>query len=254
MAAVLLLLAMIASTATTVTPDNTKAADTQQSSGEAIHTAQTFHNRVFTGYVLLLILTVFGTYFVWSSGNRVQDAVQAEANARIEEAKRAAAEAEKDASEARKETAILQKQTVELRKEQIKQGHKEPLLRAQMTSVVNQLKPFPGSKIEIRYCLTVANNRNVEDDAWKVAQLLRDIVKEANWVVNPTPLRVNCFGAGLQVSVNPNASKSARRAAEALHSALRRVPLNFEKDRVQEIKSDPSADDDTVIATVLGPL
>jgi hypothetical protein len=99
MAAVLLLLAMIASTATatTVTPNSTKAASTPQSSNEAIQAAQKFHNRVFVGYVLLLAITVLGTCLVWSSGNKVQDAVQADANARISEATAKAAEANEKA-------------------------------------------------------------------------------------------------------------------------------------------------------------
>jgi hypothetical protein len=85
---VLLLLSMIASTPTTPLPaaNSTQAQSTSQASG-SIADAQRTHNRIFGVYVFLLFLTVIGTYWVWKSGNKVQDAVQAEANARIVEAK-----------------------------------------------------------------------------------------------------------------------------------------------------------------------
>jgi hypothetical protein len=90
MAVVLLWLVMMASpaTMTTVTPNATNTATTNQpSSGELIKAAQTRHNRIFGAYVLILVLTVLGTYLVWNSGNKVQEAIQADASARIEEAK-----------------------------------------------------------------------------------------------------------------------------------------------------------------------
>jgi hypothetical protein len=92
MAAVLLLLAMMAmpATATTVPPKSTNAMSTNRppgsSSEELIRASQGRHNRIFGVYVVLLALTVLGTYFVWNSGNKVQDAIQADANARIVEA------------------------------------------------------------------------------------------------------------------------------------------------------------------------
>ena len=107
MAFALLLLSMIASTptTTTVTPSITKAASTPQSSKETIQSAQKYHNRVFMGYVLLLVLTAFVTYWVWSSGNKVQDAIQVEAGARIEEAKRKTAELERETLKLRQDLA-----------------------------------------------------------------------------------------------------------------------------------------------------
>jgi hypothetical protein len=94
MAAVLLLLTMMASTATTTTTtQNTAiAAPTSQSSDDgAIKAAQSLHNRIFVGYVILLAITVLTIFLVWWSGNKAQDAIQSNASARIEEAKRAAA-------------------------------------------------------------------------------------------------------------------------------------------------------------------
>lgn len=96
MAAVLLLLAMIATPATMTmfAPKTVNAMPTNQASKtEQIRVAQVQHNWIFGAYVLILALTVIGTYLVWSSGNKVQDAIQADANARIGEANSNAASA-----------------------------------------------------------------------------------------------------------------------------------------------------------------
>ena len=89
MTAVLLLLAFMASPATTTTVTNSANAMSanQSSNADTVRAAQTRHNRIFGAYVLILVLTVLGTYLVWNSGNKVQEAIQADARARIEEAK-----------------------------------------------------------------------------------------------------------------------------------------------------------------------
>lgn len=117
MALVLLLLSMIASTPTTatVTPNSHSATSSPQASKDAIQGAQEVHNRVFTGYVLLLFLTVVGTYWVWSSGNKAQDAVQADANARILEAEAVAAKAQGEASIAKQKTQEIERDNLTLR-------------------------------------------------------------------------------------------------------------------------------------------
>ncbi len=116
MAFILLLLAMMASTATTTTaqPSNPNATSTASSSKGAIRSAQKAHNLIFAGYVLLLVLTAFGTYWVWSSGNRVQEAVQGDADARIEEAKRGASEANAKSDSLEKDNLVLRGQVATL--------------------------------------------------------------------------------------------------------------------------------------------
>jgi hypothetical protein len=68
------------------------------------------HNLVFAGYMALIVLGVIFTYWVWKSGNRVQEAIQTDANARIEEAKSAAATADE-------RTKILERDNLTLRKD-----------------------------------------------------------------------------------------------------------------------------------------
>jgi hypothetical protein len=89
MAVILFLFVVMATTPapTTTTPSSTSAASTSQpSSPSAIEAATRAHNRIFAAYVIVLVLTVVGTVWVWISGNRVSDAIQAEAGARISEA------------------------------------------------------------------------------------------------------------------------------------------------------------------------
>jgi hypothetical protein len=89
MAAILLLLIIMATTPapTVTTAKSTKDASTSQASSPSmIEIAGQDHNRIFAAYVFVLVLTVMGTIWVWTSGNRVQDLIRADADARISEA------------------------------------------------------------------------------------------------------------------------------------------------------------------------
>jgi hypothetical protein len=63
-----------------------------------IEAATKRHGRMFGAYIAVLVLTALVvalfTWLVWRSGNAVQDAIQADANARIEEAKSTAVSVE----------------------------------------------------------------------------------------------------------------------------------------------------------------
>src|SRR5437016_2763211 len=63
------------------------------STSDAIEVANRMHNRIFAIYMLLLVLVAIFSYLVWNSGNRVQMAIQQDADARIEEAKKEGAKA-----------------------------------------------------------------------------------------------------------------------------------------------------------------
>jgi hypothetical protein len=191
MAAVLFLLVMMANpvTTTTVMPNSSNATSTNQSSiGETIKAAQIRHNRIFGAYVLILVLTVLGTYLVWSSGNKVQDAIQADANARIaastalsDQANQSAREANAlaEAARADAETARTEQEKIkndslrlELRlrsaeesQAQLQQKNTEATTQiqkleeaakprtislSQQTKVVELLKNFSGQEVEVR--------------------------------------------------------------------------------------------------------
>ncbi len=117
MAAVLLLIAMMASPITTARTTSS-VMRTNNSSGEVpVRTAQVRHNWIFGAYVLLLGLTVIGTYLVWSSGNKVQDAIQSDATARIAEAQSTASQADARSRQLEKDNLTLQGQVAGLQKD-----------------------------------------------------------------------------------------------------------------------------------------
>jgi hypothetical protein len=204
MAAVLLLLVMMASpaTTTTVTPNTANAMPTNIPSGdEIIRAAQTRHNRIFGAYVLILVLTVIGTYLVWSSGNEVQDAVQAEANARIEEAKAVAAQANQRAEEER-----LARVKIE---ERLAGRRISPEKHDELVAI---LKQTPGS-------IVISGLANV-DESKTYAIAIAGIFRDAGWqtvfaLVPPGP------NPPVGVVCKADASKIAGRA---LKTALTRLP------------------------------
>jgi hypothetical protein len=76
-------------------------------------------NIVFLGYIAFLVVTALGvaylTYLTWDAGNRLQEAVQSNADARILEAGQKAAEAQKSASEADERSKTLEASNLILR-------------------------------------------------------------------------------------------------------------------------------------------
>ena len=83
-----------------------------------IERAATQHNWLFAVYFVLLLLIALMTWIVWKSGNRVQDEVRKDADARIATADSRAEEAKRGAAEARAESdkanAGLVKSNVEI--------------------------------------------------------------------------------------------------------------------------------------------
>jgi hypothetical protein len=111
---VLLMASALSGQAAPAPPQNSPAvlAVNQIAKNDPVKSAQSVHNRVFGIYVFLLIGTVLFTYFVWATGNRVQDTIQGQAAARIEEADRIAAEANAlaQAANASAQTAIAEQE------------------------------------------------------------------------------------------------------------------------------------------------
>ncbi|HEY6168425.1 MAG TPA: hypothetical protein VI454_10325 [Verrucomicrobiae bacterium] len=65
-----------------------------------IEAATRAHNWVYAGYVLVLLLAAFFTWYAWRTGNRVQEAIRADADARIAEADSKAQQAKEGAAKA----------------------------------------------------------------------------------------------------------------------------------------------------------
>lgn len=77
-------------------------------SKSVIERAVTTHNRLFWGYVFVLVLTALFTWLVWWSGNRLQEAIRADADARIAEANERAGKAAADAASAKERTTAME--------------------------------------------------------------------------------------------------------------------------------------------------
>ncbi|MFZ0911770.1 MAG: hypothetical protein WBQ76_11380 [Candidatus Korobacteraceae bacterium] len=77
-----------------------------------IEAATERHGRIFAAYIVALVVTALVvtlfTWLVWDSGNKVQDALQTEANARI-------GEANAKADQAKEQTAKIEKENIVLR-------------------------------------------------------------------------------------------------------------------------------------------
>src|SRR5664279_6625740 len=112
-----------------------------------------------------------------------------------------------------------------LLKQLIEQGPRSHLLYGERRErLIAQLKPFSGQKAEIRFCNSSFNLYSVDNDTTSVAMLLKYILEQANWSVNPLVID-NCSGTGLSVSIHTIAPTSAHQAADALLSALLSLPL-----------------------------
>jgi outer membrane murein-binding lipoprotein Lpp len=75
------------------------AINSSESSMSLIDRAASVHRWMLVGYIVALLLTVAFTYLVWSSGNRVQEAIRADANNRLESVRSDGQTAARESSE-----------------------------------------------------------------------------------------------------------------------------------------------------------
>lgn len=93
----------------------TNAMSVTPSASNAVDALTRQHNWIFGTYMMLLLAGLVLTYFVWKSGNRVQDAIQAEAGARTSEARAEAERAHSEASTANQRVQELEQANLTLR-------------------------------------------------------------------------------------------------------------------------------------------
>jgi hypothetical protein len=194
---------------------------------QEITAASKSNSRMFSVYIIVLLATavviaVF-TWLTWNSGNKLQDAIRKSADARINEAKGIAAQANERAARLEKEAASLRKEAASLLRQLVEQGPRSNLLYGtKRDELIDELKPFAGQQIEVRYCGALFN----DNDAMGVAMLLQGIFEKAGWLGSPLVIE-NCGGTGIRVSFNPNATEPVRKAAGALALALQKIPLKL---------------------------
>lgn len=127
---------------------------------------------------------------------------------------------------AQTELSQQQAKTLELQKELIAQGPRVNLLYGKTAeTVILELKPFSGQRVEIRYSQVSFNQYHIDTDTMGVAMRLQSLLTQAGWDVAPALLIDNSNGAAIWVAIGSKASKLTTKAANSLLDALRGVPL-----------------------------
>jgi hypothetical protein len=220
------------------------AIDTASSNVSPIEAATRVHNLVYLAYVAVLVLAAFFTWLAWKTGNKVQDAIRADANARIAEAdskaeiaKLGAATANEGAAKANERTTALElelaSQKTELAKYRERAAIAERTLlelqewkadrrltSEQKAELTAKLLPFSGQTLNIMV-VHEYEPINLEND---IGRCLTD----AGWVFGTF---VGTEGSrsvrGVAVELNPHVdgAHASYPAAQALADGLREASL-----------------------------
>jgi cell division protein FtsB len=206
----------------------------QSSEGSAIDAATKRNSTLFTAYIAVLLFTalvvaVF-TWLTWDSGNKVQEAIRKDADARIQEAKQGVEQLKKDnltlssklanlqdeAAKQQERAAIAERALLEL------QEHNKPRLltsdqRRQMT---DHLKQFFGQRVSL---FVYAGDSEITGIAEQLHDVLNTPISKggAGWLVSQSSgQETERAVAGILVELKPNADDRSRAAAAALVSSL----------------------------------
>jgi hypothetical protein len=164
--------------------------------------------------------------------------------------------------------ASLEVEALNLQKQLIAQGPREKLLFGEnRRELIDALKLFKGQKVDVRRSafVTMVNSRLVSsspigDDTITLADSLFGILKDAAWVLPPSPLVSGIQGHGIQVEVVQEATPETISAAKALVVALRKtglevnIPLISTLEQAKRVSIDPILPEfgkDTIVLTVL---
>jgi outer membrane murein-binding lipoprotein Lpp len=232
------------------------------SSASLINRALSVHTRMLVGYVVVVVvagvLTALFTYLVWASGNRVQDAIRTDADARIlriksdsEKATRESNEkiaalnrqaavlrleaeaARKDISTAKAEAARANERAANAEKEAArlnKIAEEERLARIKIEERLRPRRLSQEQREALRSALSPLMGTNVrivtlfsDTEGKQYAQDFADVFSRAGWKV-PGGVGAASFGDAIPVGVTVRvygATSLTNRAAIALQEALR---------------------------------
>lgn len=197
------------------------------------------NNLVFGIYVSLLVLLAIWTVVLWKSGNNLQEAIRANANARIEEAKALGSQAneranrleqdnillrtaqqkvETDLANQRERAAIAERSLLELQEKLAWRS----LNTKQQERIVAKLKAFPRTPFQLRVFQ--------EPEAIRFMNQIADILRSADWVQQPVVaamLMTSKYGdvgmtlsSGIIVNIDTSRTAELDSAARALAAAL----------------------------------
>jgi len=174
-------------------------AGVSSSSNSSIERAVALHGKLFLAYLIVLIVaalaTVVFTALVWRSGNKVQDAIRADAEAKIATANAGADAARKEAAVANENTARLSLRVEEESKERIKAELELERLKKQVgprllnrEAFLKALEGQPKAPVQVLYLRD-------DPDSLEFAQEIAGLLERAGWTVTarepiPTPSAV----------------------------------------------------------------
>ena len=180
------------------------AAQSSNSSHQSgIDTAVATHNLLFWAYLFVLVAVVGFTYAVWRSGNKVQDAIRSDADARITEAKAEGARAneragklEREAAELREQAAVQQERAAKAEQELIEvKARVTPrhLTADQRDQLTARLLTRPKGFAEIRCPIN-------DPEACVFAEELQSVLNDAGWTTDFVQAALVRVPTGVQVS------------------------------------------------------
>jgi len=196
------------------------------------------NNLVFAAYMVLLVLVLIFTYFLWRSGNNVQDAIRKDADARIQEAKQGVEQLKKD-------NLTLSSQLATLQDEASKQQERAAKAEESLLRLRNELKDrqiSPQQRQELVRLLKGGPNGPIQiiispdvSDASALANQIHDTLHEAGWTNVPIRLAMATDAVGLSIGVHD--VKSMPSYVELLRDAFSQIGIHID---ILEYPSFPS--------------
>jgi hypothetical protein len=199
----------------------TSATAIKESSSSEIAIAAAAHTREFAIYVavgiLAAVIVAFLTWRVWKSGNRLQDAIRHDANARIEEAQRDLKKLEVESLKLKSELANAQERAARAQKDLI--AFKDHLFTPRSfdrDAGKRILDSGPKGSAGIWYV-------PYDKEVFMLTSNLRDLLKASGWTISEPELvttRLSFIGITLEVGGSSINEKDLPRHISSLHNAL----------------------------------
>ncbi len=170
----------------------------------------------------------------------------ADANHAAGDANEAAGQANERAAKATERAARLELEALSLRKDLLMQGPREALLIGEKRqSLIEELKPFAGQSVEVRYGLSTMGflqhtPEPAGPDVMGLANSLIKIFQDAEWKSPLAPFVSTLQGPpGLTIEISSKASPTTVTAANLLVSSLKTVLLKVQGPISSELSSIP---------------
>jgi hypothetical protein len=191
------------------------------------------NERIFALYIVVLVVTgllvAFFTWLVWDAGNKVQDAIRDNANAKI-------AEAGKDAAEANERSKVLEQSNLRLQSTVAQQQERAAAAEKELLQLKETLKDRVISdeqEQKLRQLLAGEPNGPVEvwwitsdKDSYPLALKIIDVLKKAGWTNVTERMAVGGTGDGFFIIVHE--IKTAPAYASRLQQAFKDVGIHLE--------------------------